>query len=101
MVGGRDRAFALVRIVDEVFPIERQDVRRVATIVEGKARQSARGALHTAVMEQYGIETVFSFDRGYDRWPGLAQFQPCSHAAASGPGRVCSVRRRCLQGVRT
>jgi uncharacterized protein len=61
----------LLGVVDEVFPIERQDVLRAAVIVSGKEQQSARDALHIAVMERYGISTIFSFDGDYDRWPGL------------------------------
>ena len=62
---------ALLGVVDEVFPIEREDVRRAAQIVSGKDRQSARNALHIAVMERYGIKTIFSFDQDYDHRPGL------------------------------
>lgn len=62
---------ALLGVVDEVLPIERQDVLRAAAIVAGKEKQSARDALHIAVMERYGIEMIFSFDGDYDRWPGL------------------------------
>ena len=62
---------ALLGVVDEVLPIERQDVLRAATIVSGKEKQSARDALHIAVMERYGINTIFTFDGDYDRWPGL------------------------------
>jgi uncharacterized protein len=62
---------ALLGVIDEVIPIERQDVLRAAAIVAGKKKQSARDALHIAVMERYGIETIFSFDGDYDRWPGL------------------------------
>ena len=61
----------LLGVVDEVFPIERQDVLRAAAIVSGKARLSARDSLHIAVMERYGIETIFSFDGDYDRWKAL------------------------------
>ena len=61
----------LLGVVDEVLPIERQDVLRAAAIVSGKEKQSARDALHIAVMERHGIKTIFSFDGDYDRWPGL------------------------------
>ena len=61
----------LLDVVDEVLPIERQDVLRAASIVSGKQNQSARDALHIAVMERYGITSIFSFDADYDRWPGL------------------------------
>lgn len=63
----------LLAIVDEVFPIERQDVLRAATIVAGKESHSARDALHIAVMERHGIETIFSFDRDYDHRAGLVR----------------------------
>jgi predicted nucleic acid-binding protein len=58
-------------VVDEVFPIERQDVLRTAAIVSGKEQQSGRDALHIAMMERYGIDRIFGFDGDYDRWPGL------------------------------
>ncbi|MEO8661102.1 MAG: type II toxin-antitoxin system VapC family toxin [Bryobacteraceae bacterium] len=61
----------LLGIVDEVLPIERQDVLRAAAILSGSERQSARDALHIAVMERYGINTIFSFDGDFDRYPGL------------------------------
>jgi predicted nucleic acid-binding protein len=62
---------AILGIVDEVFPIEREDVVRASTVVTGKARQGARDAIHIAIMERYGIGTIFSFDRDYDRYPGI------------------------------
>ena len=62
---------ALLGVVDEVFPIEREDVLRAAAMVSGSAGQSARDALHLAVMERYGVRTIFSFDGDYDRWPGV------------------------------
>ena len=61
----------LLAMVDEVFPIEREDVLRAAVIVSGTGRQSARDALHIAVMERYGVSAIFSFDRDYDRHPSL------------------------------
>ena len=61
----------LFGVVDEVLPIERQDVLRAAAILSGREKQSARDALHIAVMERYGINTIFSFDGDFDRWPGL------------------------------
>jgi predicted nucleic acid-binding protein len=61
----------LLGVVDEVFPIEQRDVLRASSIVAGKEKQSARDALHIAVMERYGVKAIFSFDKDYDRWPGL------------------------------
>jgi len=61
----------LLSVVDEVLPIEREDAVRAAAILSGNGGQSARDALHIAVMERYSIKTIFSFDRDFDRRPGL------------------------------
>lgn len=58
-------------IVDEVFPIERTEVLRAGEIVQNRTRMSARDAVHIAVMERHGIRSILSFDRHFDRWPGL------------------------------
>jgi hypothetical protein len=58
-------------IVDEVMPIERAGVLRAAEIAQNRALLSARDAIHIAVMERYGIRSIFSFDGDFDRWPGL------------------------------
>lgn len=67
----RPALHVLLGVVDEVLPIELEDVLRAAEIVSGKKRQRARDALHIAVMERHGISSIFSFDADYDRWPGL------------------------------
>ena len=61
----------LDRIVDEVLPVERADLERAKAVVLGRARLSARDALHLALMERHRIETVFSFDAGFDGFPGI------------------------------
>ena len=58
-------------IVDEVFPIELEDVERAKTTVMNRAAVSARDAVHVAVMERRGIARILSFDRGFDRVPGI------------------------------
>jgi predicted nucleic acid-binding protein len=35
----------------------------------GSQDVSARDALHIAVMRRHGVETIMSFDRGFDRCP--------------------------------
>ncbi len=62
---------AVLGLVDEVFPIELENVERAKTILLGKYRLSARDAIHLAVMEQRGIEQILSFDRGFDRYPNV------------------------------
>lgn len=62
---------ALLGIVDEVLPIVQVAVERAKEIVLGRGRLSARGALHTAVMQQHGIGRILSFDSGFDGLPGI------------------------------
>jgi hypothetical protein len=64
---------ALLAVVDEVYAIEERDARRAKEIVLGSSKISARDALHLAVMERYGVETIFSFDRGFDGFPGVTR----------------------------
>lgn len=62
---------ALFGIVDEIFAIDVDDVERAKIILLGKYRLSARDAIHIAVMERRKIDRILSFDRGFDRFPGL------------------------------
>lgn len=63
----------LLAVVDEVVPIERRDAERAAAIVLEHDHASARDALHLAVMERCAIGRILSFDRGFDRFPGIAR----------------------------
>ena len=60
-------------LVDDVLPIEQRDVLRAAEIVRLPEAWSARDALHLAIMERNGIRRIMSFDRDFDRWPGLSR----------------------------
>ena len=62
---------ALLGVVDEVFPVTAEDVARAKDVVLGAAGLSARDALHVAVMENRGVGTILSFDRGFDGRPGI------------------------------
>jgi predicted nucleic acid-binding protein len=74
-IGRRDAippAFeALLGVVDEVFPIELPDVERARDILLAAAELSARDALHAAVMERRGINSILTFDGGFDSLPGV------------------------------
>jgi len=61
----------LLDIVDDVFAVEKADVLRAAEIAQNRASFSARDAVHIAVMERQGIQSILSFDADFDRWPGL------------------------------
>jgi predicted nucleic acid-binding protein len=62
---------ALLSIVDDVLPVELSVALRARDIVLARSRISARDALHIAVMEHHNIETILTFDRGFDEQPGI------------------------------
>jgi predicted nucleic acid-binding protein len=63
----------LCAIVDETLPIDAEDVEAAKRIVLSGYRLSARDAMHLAVMRRYDIGTIMSFDRGFDRYPGVTR----------------------------
>jgi predicted nucleic acid-binding protein len=64
---------AVLKIVDEVLPIDAAATQRAKGIVLGHRRLSARDALHVAVMELHGIERILTFDAGFDGYPGITR----------------------------
>lgn len=60
-------------LVDEVLPMQERDVLRAGEILRLSESWSARDAIHIAIMEQHGIQRIMSFDRDFDRWPGLTR----------------------------
>jgi predicted nucleic acid-binding protein len=74
-IGRRDAiapAFeALLGVVDEVFPIELPDVERARDLLLAAAELSARDALHAAVMERRSVNSILTFDRGFDSLAGV------------------------------
>lgn len=64
---------ALLGVVDEVLPVDRVAVERAKEIVLGYSGLSARDAVHLAVMENHGIDRIFSFDSGLDQFPGVTR----------------------------
>ena len=62
---------ALLAVVDEVFPIELTDVERARDVLLAAPQLSARDALHAAVMQRRGVETILTFDVGFEALPGI------------------------------
>ena len=61
---------ALLGVVDEVLPITQAEVLVAKDILLGIGQgASSRDALHVAVMRTHQIESVMTFDRGFDRFP--------------------------------
>ena len=74
-IGRRDAiqpAFdALLGVVDEIFPITQGSALRARTLLLGSPQLSARDAIHVAVMKEQGVDAILTFDRGFDRVPGI------------------------------
>ena len=64
---------ALLGVVDEVLPIERETLERAKQLVLQYPTLPVRTAVHVATMQQHGIGTVLSFDAGFDRVPGVVR----------------------------
>ena len=64
---------ALLAVVDEVFPVDLNTMERAKQIVLAYAELSARDAVHLAIMEQQGVDRILSFDKGFDRYPGVTR----------------------------
>ena len=61
---------ALQQIVDEVYPVELEDVDRARRLVQS-SRLAARDALHAAVMQRRDIGEILTFDSAFDGIPGI------------------------------
>jgi predicted nucleic acid-binding protein len=64
---------ALTGVVDEILSILPTHVMRTKEILLSVREISARDAVHAAVMEQAGIETIMSFDSGFNSIPGVVR----------------------------
>lgn len=64
---------ALLKIVDEVLPMDEAVIHRAKQIVLGYQKVSARDGIHLAIMQQHGIDRILSFDSGLDAFPGITR----------------------------
>jgi hypothetical protein len=60
---------ALKGLVEEIFPVTYEDVVLARDVFLRYQKISARDALHAAQMKRFKIETIFSFDSGFDILP--------------------------------
>jgi len=61
---------ALLGVVDEVFPVERDDVDRARRLL-GATALSGRDAVHLAIMRRRGVSRILTFDRCFDAIEGI------------------------------
>lgn len=59
-----------------VFPITASELDRARELLDSHADLMARDALHAAVVETQNLEGLCSFDRDFDRLPGLRRVEP-------------------------
>jgi predicted nucleic acid-binding protein len=64
---------AILGVVDEVFAVELPDIERAKDILLSTQQLSARDAVHLAIMERHQVETILSFDSGFDGYPGITR----------------------------
>ena len=62
---------AVLMIVEEVLPIGLEEAEEAKRVVMGGYGVSARDAIHIAAMRSRGTDRILSFDRGFDRVPGI------------------------------
>jgi predicted nucleic acid-binding protein len=60
-----------VRICPEVLPVTLADTDKARDLLVSVAGISARDAVHAAVMLNHDVETIVTFDAGFDRIPGV------------------------------
>ncbi len=64
------------RIVPVVLPVTAEVLDLARALLDRHARLMARDALHAAVCESAGMESICSYDRDLDRIPGLRRLEP-------------------------
>jgi predicted nucleic acid-binding protein len=64
---------AILSVVDEVFPVEKEDVIAARDTLVTVPSLSARDALHVAIMRRHRVGRILSFDRGFDGIPGIVR----------------------------
>ncbi|MFM7798720.1 MAG: type II toxin-antitoxin system VapC family toxin [Planctomycetota bacterium] len=66
---------ALLGVVDEVLPVDRESVERAKQLVLQYQTLPVRAAVHIATMQRHGVDSVLSFDAAFDRVPGLTRIR--------------------------
>ena len=61
----------LYHFVDEVFAVTEADVLAAKDLLLSYDNLSARDSVHAAHMKRVKIDTIFSFDQGFDQLPGI------------------------------
>jgi predicted nucleic acid-binding protein len=60
----------------EVLPVTAEVTDRARQLLDGISGLMARDAVHAAVVQVYGLESIASFDRDFDKMKGLRRIEP-------------------------
>ena len=60
----------------DVIPVTSAVLDRARTLLDGSTSLMARDALHAAVVLDEGLDGIYSYDRDFDRIPGIRRLQP-------------------------
>ena len=60
----------------DVIPVTSAVLDRARTLLDGSTSLMARDALHAAVVLDEGLDGIYSYDRDFDRIPGIQRLQP-------------------------
>lgn len=65
----------LLGVVDHVYPLDQVVTERAKALVLERQSLSARDAVHLAVMQVHRIDSVLSFDTGFDGFPAVERLR--------------------------
>ncbi len=73
---GREIYAEARRVFTTVLPITAAVMDRAVTLIDTHGHPSARDAVHAAVVLEYGLEGICTFDRDFDHLPGIRRVAP-------------------------
>jgi hypothetical protein len=92
-LGQRQRAVEVARlflqVVPEALPVTKDTFLLAMDLHLNYTGPQARDALHAAVMQQHGIDTMISADRHFDGLPGITRLDPLSWLARKVWSAAC------------
>ena len=63
-------------VVPVVFPVTKRDMVRAKSFLVENSGLQPRDAVHAAVMLNNGLKNLYSYDRHFDRIPGIHRIEP-------------------------
>jgi predicted nucleic acid-binding protein len=63
-------------VFPEVLPVTAEVTDRARRLLDGISGLMARDAVHAAIVQVYGLDSIASFDRDFDQIKGLRRIEP-------------------------